>query len=747
VIIFAKQQGHLATGITPPEQAIQMEIKAPTKPGTSQLNATSHEKYQQDTHDWIEELYPQSDARKELYTTLPSKYWFRLLVIEPGSEKSLLKCQLLPMELEKAKSRYEALSYCWGLYAITPTWWTSTKKKSSKFENIICNGSNVEISSNLGTALYHIRHPRPLRVIWADALCINQTSEEERAEQVTIMDSIYSNASRTLIWTGNSRNSGNPESGLYRICQIVNTWDTSKPANFRFFDPKSGRIRFHKPTTDLPKISESKLIQSLQVVFDSPWFHRRWVIQEVVLAKSVELLIGYFSISWTWVGLAAALLRTQYGHLITKSIRSESRIIRHAMNAYFMFRLSPGYEIPALDIELLTLLRLASSFKNTNPLDTIYALRGLIKNIRGIDLLDYLKVDYSLKEEQLLIKLTDLLICSKKAPLDFLSDAGTEPIIPQTMYWGGMKKEITTATWIPRWVEKSRTLLDLWAVDERFEASRGLQCERLVSRSPMHLAINGIFASTVMWRGDVLVFPFIENGTIGKSRPAVRYILSLILSGAFKCSESTHLDGLISTRVLEVFARVLTAGRDSQSKRDTTKRANVSSFAALLLLILEPENTLEYSNLSAIAGNINPDKFLQIAETLTVNRTLFVTMQGHLGLGPVEMKAGDKIYVFGGASMPFVLRKVASEDISNNLYKLIGECYIDGIMDGETVDAMKEKQNLCGHFVPRILLETLYNYPSLKDEGKELMRKVLNEVLQVDKQVHAKLDISAIELE
>jgi hypothetical protein len=173
------------------------------------------------------------------------------------------------------------------------------------------------------------------------------------------------------------------------------------------------------------------------------------------LAKLVDLFIGYFSISWTWVGLATALRRAQYSHLITKSIRSESRIIRHAMNAYFMFRLSQGYEVPALDIELLTLLRLASSFKNSNHLDTVYALRGLIQHIRGIDVLDHLKVDYSLKEEQLLMKLTDLLICSEKAPLDFLSDAGTEPIIPQIMYWG-RRKETTGATWIPRWIEDSR---------------------------------------------------------------------------------------------------------------------------------------------------------------------------------------------------------------------------------------------------------------------------------------------------
>jgi hypothetical protein len=621
-------------------------------------------------------------------------------------------------------------------------WWNVSKNVTSKLEKLICNGLEVQISLNLGEALHHIRHPSLRRVLWADALCINQNCEEERSQQVSIMDSIYRNASRTLIWLGND---GNAERGLNRICQIVNSWDARKPANFSLFDPKTGKTHIRKPTSDLKNIPESRLMQALSEVFGYNWFHRRWVIQEVVVAKSADLLIGHSTISWAWVGLAAALLRTQYSHLVTNSINSSSKVIRHAMNAYFMFRLSLGCDMPPLEIDLLALLRLASYFENTDPLDSVYALRGLAEHISGIDMVQHLNVDYSLTEEQLLMNLTSLLMRSEKAPLDFLSDAGTIPNIPESRYrgWGGK----AGASWIPRWTRKSRSLLDLWALDERFDASRGLPCQRLISRSPMHLAVQGILISTVMWRGDVLVFPIVENAVLSKLRPTSRSLLSLIQSGAFICTESTCSEESISSQVLEVFARVLTAGRDSQARRDRSKRANLPSFAAFLRLLLKKNTGTEYDALSAMAENIGPDTFLQIAETITMNRTLFVTMQGHLGLGPVEMQAGDEICVLGGASMPFILRKVVSGDPADNLYNLIGECYVDGIMNGETVNAMNEGRNHCGLFESRRLLEMLYEYPSVRDEGKEIMRKLLDEALQISEQVHARLDVSVVELQ
>jgi hypothetical protein len=54
-------------------------------------------------------------------------------------------------------------------------------------------------------------------------------------------------------------------------------------------------------------------------------------------------------------------------------------------------------------------------------------------------------------------------------------------------------------------------------------------------------------------------------------------------------------------------------------------------------------------------------------------------------LGLDDVCEGDLIVIFLGAQVPFVVREVASD-----VYILVGECYVHGIMDGEAMqDAAK----------------------------------------------------------
>ncbi|KAH8788003.1 heterokaryon incompatibility [Diaporthe sp. PMI_573] len=62
----------------------------------------------------------------------------------------------------------------------------------------------------------HLRYPQQPRTLWIDAVCIDQSSLEERGEQVTRMSSIYQNASRVIVWLGN----GSEESDL-AMCKLA----------------------------------------------------------------------------------------------------------------------------------------------------------------------------------------------------------------------------------------------------------------------------------------------------------------------------------------------------------------------------------------------------------------------------------------------------------------------------------------------------------------------------------------------
>jgi hypothetical protein len=84
--------------------------------------------------------------------------------------------------------------------------------------------------------------------------------------------------------------------------------------------------------------------------------------------------------------------------------------------------------------------------------------------------------------------------------------------------------------------------------------------------------------------------------------------------------------------------------------------------------------------------NDNIFNYVALMNTIGIHsagRNLCVTAGGYLGHVPSGSKIGDKICILFGSAVPFVLR----ED-KDGVFKLVGECYVHGIMDGE---AMKER--------------------------------------------------------
>ena len=85
---------------------------------------------------------------------------------------------------------YEAISYCWGEGRSTETMW--------------CDGQMVTVTKTCARALKQFR-PRTkgeVRTLWIDGVCIDQSSLEERSQQVAMMGDIYANAKHVLVWLG-----------------------------------------------------------------------------------------------------------------------------------------------------------------------------------------------------------------------------------------------------------------------------------------------------------------------------------------------------------------------------------------------------------------------------------------------------------------------------------------------------------------------------------------------------------------
>jgi len=139
------------------------------------------------------------------YTPLPSQKFIRLLELYPGHGNDDIDCALIHTELEQAPE-YETISYTWG----NPT------NKSI----VLCHGKIVKVTQNLKDALVRFRLKDRSRILWVDALCINQEDGPEKGFQVKLMNRIYGNATRVCVWLGCTTAQMQPAFEL--IAQIVN---------------------------------------------------------------------------------------------------------------------------------------------------------------------------------------------------------------------------------------------------------------------------------------------------------------------------------------------------------------------------------------------------------------------------------------------------------------------------------------------------------------------------------------------
>jgi hypothetical protein len=96
---------------------------------------------------------------------------FRLVRLIQG-EKSEIKCNLFHAAIYDADDaiEYEALSYTWG--------------SNYKPHNIEINGRSLSVTKSLLEALQHLRQKNEDRILWIDAICIDQNDHKKRGHQV-----------------------------------------------------------------------------------------------------------------------------------------------------------------------------------------------------------------------------------------------------------------------------------------------------------------------------------------------------------------------------------------------------------------------------------------------------------------------------------------------------------------------------------------------------------------------------------
>ncbi|KAF4631226.1 hypothetical protein G7Y89_g6898 [Cudoniella acicularis] len=170
---------------------------------------------------------------------------------------------------------YGALSYTW-----------ETLEKEAK---IIVNGSTMHIIEQL-------RFEDRDRILWIDAICIDQDNNEERKHQVQQMGSIYKEAEEVVVWLG----SGTNETDLIMdSMKQLHENNVKVERDWRL----SAQLWMHTRSDTNPRLGDIYVDQSarwregMNLILKRSWFRRIWILQEIANARVATILCGQKSVS------------------------------------------------------------------------------------------------------------------------------------------------------------------------------------------------------------------------------------------------------------------------------------------------------------------------------------------------------------------------------------------------------------------------------------------------------------------
>jgi hypothetical protein len=193
------------------------------------------------------------DGLKKQYTYQPldtSQTEIRLVRLLPRNPQLLwdtfIDCEIIHVSL-KGQPQYEALSYAW--------------ESERKPVSIHLDGKPLCVTLCLFSALKYLRGQEP-RVLWVDAICIDQSSIPERNQQVSIMRDIYANAVCTNVWLGDFNLLPMPSYERDFLAYIEAQQDLA-------LDPA------------MPEEEKNVIRNNLATISERSWFSRIWVVQEL----------------------------------------------------------------------------------------------------------------------------------------------------------------------------------------------------------------------------------------------------------------------------------------------------------------------------------------------------------------------------------------------------------------------------------------------------------------------------------
>ncbi|KAI5859407.1 heterokaryon incompatibility protein-domain-containing protein [Durotheca rogersii] len=636
----------------------------------------------------------------------------RLLHLLPGQLSNPISCRLSHNHLDENPT-YVALSYVWG--------------DRDNLQPITLESVGFSVTLNLYTALQYLRKTDTERILWIDAICINQDDIPEREHQVSLMDQIYANAQQVFCWLGTPNDNGvvNPQGDIVvpptthypgpsdevdsfgsltsrfggpTSPEVQNTRSAIKfldilsglkeaghPMDSGIFEygscgscPSCERKGYH---VEIAPLFEGAF-QVLSRWVDNAWWDRVWTIQEACLAKGSWIVIYHIMIPFELLGSARYWLNIHANFCCIESMASardpEFRVLkRFMMKVSEITRLEQVYSRQ----ELSDHLREFRTRQAGDPRDKVNALLGMSMWTRAAPL----KPNYSIETKQVYIN-TMMNIIEETNSLNILQGVLRPSTIPN----------------LPSWVHD-------WTVgDDRDGGFRQLDGDPTLYSAGGELSKANLCRNSELLTDGFMVGKVTSVGPVCDINDAAAFINALREWERMIPENGLALDGAYTNGQSRSDAFRNTLGGDVvHGKQQLTRMLGLPPPRYVRSTEDDRELCRDWWDIIATdetQGEGVPVEWIlhfEVIVTLTVRDTrFFLTDQGLMGIGPPGMNVGDKVYVLRGSGLPYILRDTDDQNPSREgchhlarlCFNLVGSSYVHGIMDGEVLKDQTKTQ-------------------------------------------------------
>lgn len=221
------------------------------------------------------------------YSPLSEQGSIRLLRLMPHQDQEAdIQCTLFEYPLQRQTEGihpYEALSYVWGSEDNQQPVYIHSNDTGNNYCNAgpkpgldyhscpSASSRRLLVTGNLYTALSHLRYKFIERIIWIDAICIDQTNNDEKGQQVQSMAKIYAKAKTVIVWLGEAAD--NSDQALRVIGKAAEEQHTNLPLN-KATQQATLMLPAQQPANSTAHKANQ---QAILMLLQRQWFQRIWV--------------------------------------------------------------------------------------------------------------------------------------------------------------------------------------------------------------------------------------------------------------------------------------------------------------------------------------------------------------------------------------------------------------------------------------------------------------------------------------